>query len=484
MSARWAASTDQSTAVRRGLIQLSRGELRERAANWRFTPVHGNTISVITNSEPIEQLIATVATRSANRIPLVMDHNWRAEFVADLADYVAGSATPLGRAGVGPERGNEPAWATLSSGSTGRPRVLIRSERSWSQSFSAVSTLLELTESDCVLLPAPLSSSLSLFSVAHTLDAGATVQLPQARGVSAGDLEWATVVHCTPHALRTVIELIDGGVDHHIRVALVGGAALDENLRARATHHGIRVVGYYGAAELSFVAVDTSGDGFEAFPGVEIATRGTELWVRSPYCASGYLGSERGGFRRSADGWATVGDRVEPIAPQHDESAVQPSDSGSGGTAPRFRIVGRTDGAILTAAATVVPLDVERVLNAVPGIRDSVVLGVPNGRVGELVATVIEFEPTIDPPRLTELRVGVAGALANTHLPRLWFSMTELPRTSSGKIARAEVARALAGWQDNRHGGTRVTATGSPTTEPTTPGATDSQFTGRMTRIA
>jgi acyl-CoA synthetase (AMP-forming)/AMP-acid ligase II len=64
-------------------------------------------------------------------------------------------------------------------------------------------------------------------------------------------------------------------------------------------------------------------------------------------------------------------------------------------------------------------------------------------RVGALVAALIERNPPA--PSLSDLRRAASRELAPAHRPRLWFTGA-LPRTASGKPARAEITRrALAG---------------------------------------
>lgn len=298
---------------------------------------------------------------------------------------------------------NDVAWATLTSGTSGSARVVLRTATSWETSFDSVAELLGAEPSDRIILPAPPASSMTLFSLAHAAAGGPKAAL----GLRAqGEL-----FHGTPHHLRSVL---DDGAPPSLRAALVGGSTLDPMLRTRAEALGIRVVHYYGAAELSFVAVDT-GDGLSPFPTVDIEVRNGEVWVRSGFIASGYLGAD-GPMRRDGE-WATVGDGGE----------IQQG---------LLRVTGRSDGAILTASATVVPTDVETELRAIGGVRDAVVFGVPHPRVGAIVAALVEIEPGQDPDVLTEAR----RRLAPAQRPRRWH-YGEIPRTPSGKPAREAVLR-------------------------------------------
>lgn len=342
------------------------------------------------------------ALRAAGEVPLVGDERWpTAQWDAAAALAASTPAPPSA------------AWATLTSGSSGAPRVILRTAESWSDAFPAVSMLLDAGPDDVILLPAPPSASMTLFSLAHALGGG-----PLPAGAPAD----ATCFHGTPHALRALLE---AHTSPRLRSALVGGSHLDGGLRDRAEAAGIRVVSYYGAAELSFVAVD-HGDGLRAFPGVDLDVRDGALWVRSPFVALGYAGGE-GPLRRD-EAWATVGDRAELAN-------------------GRLRLLGRADDAILSASATIVPEEVEAALRSLPGIRDAIVFGMPRPRVGALVAAFVELDDTAT----GDLRARADAILAPAHRPRVWFR-GNLPRTASGKPARAEaVRRASCGEVDRIH---------------------------------
>ena len=407
--------TADRVAVWCGSVSVSESHLREHEGRLASTPggASGRLVPIVDENR-LRSLVTAWGVRASGGIPLLGDDRWNATHWSELCQLADGAV-------VSPDS----AWAAFTSGSSASPRVILRTERSWSASFSAVTELMELTSADCVYLPAPLSSSLSLFSVAHARSVGAAVVLPRVHSFSPADLEHATALHATPHALRTIVEALEGGgIRHRVHSALVGGAHLDIGVRERAEALGIRVVSYYGAAELSFVAVDTGGLGHRPFPGVELSVTDGELWVRSPYLASGYLGID-GALRESPGGWATVGDLVE----------VDRAD--------RLHFRGRADGAILTAAATVVPEEVESALRSIDGIEDAIVLGLANGGVGALVSVLIETTSGRAVPSVRRLREEARSRLAPSHLPRLWYWTEQLPRTPAGKPARAQIRRAI-----------------------------------------
>ena len=370
------------------------------------------------------------AVRAGGDIPLIGDDRWPQAQWEAVREQAATVPVP-----------EDAAWATLTSGTSGSPRIVLRTAASWERSFGAISALLagpgemqpptDLSDQQ-ILLPSPPASSLTLFSLAHALSGG-----PRPVQPTSPDAAGATLFHGTPQALRS---LLARDAAPQLRTALVGGSPLDASLRAEAEDRGIRIVSYYGAAELSFVAVDT-GQGLRAFPGVELAVREGELWVRSPFTAlttlPGVPQTSTGPLRLDGD-WASVGD----LASLEDG---------------QLTVHGRVDGAILTASATVIPEEVEAGLRQLPGIADALVVGLPvgdvgaGGGIGALVAAILEPEPGTDPPTARELKHLAAQRFTLSYRPRLWFHGT-LPRTASGKPARAEALRRLRAGEVERCG--------------------------------
>ncbi|WP_433235968.1 class I adenylate-forming enzyme family protein [Streptosporangium sp. CA-135522] len=397
-------------------------------------------LTAISLAEPVDLLTAVLAVDLVGATPLVCDHTWDRDQRARIMDAVAVDArvdAPLpAAAGAPPRSGALPtdrAWACFSSGSTGRPRAVVRTRASWTASFPHLSDLAGIGPDDVVLVPGPLVSSLYGFAAVHALATGATAVVPGRWPAAslAADLRRSTVVHLVPHRLPAVLEAL-GQSAGPLRTAVVGGAALDADRRALAVDAGVNVVSYYGASELSFVAVDADGSGLRPFPGVEVEVRAAagqplgEVWARSPWLAEGYLADATGPLRRDADGWMTVGDVAEPYRP---------------GEVLRLR--GRGDGAIQTGGATVVPEDVEEVLRRIPGVGDIVVVGSPHPHLGAVVTAILEAEGASPPPRAA-LEAAARGGLDAAQRPRRWYAVQSLPRTPAGKPARGLVAARLA----------------------------------------
>ncbi len=317
------------------------------------------------------------------------------------------------------------AWLELrTSGTTDRPRTVVRSLASWEDSFEHLSLAAGTTAEDRVLVPAPPTGSMFAFAIAHTAHLGADVVTLRRWSVRDAEAALAscTVAHLTPAMLAGLLERDLG----RLRTVVCAGSSLPDAVRARASAAGVQVVDYYGAAELSFVAI-RSGARLAPFPRVEVEVRDSVVWARSPWLCEGYAPGQTGPLRRDAEGWATVGDRG-----RMDEH---------GG----LHVLGRDD-TVSTGGATVVCADVEAVLRSCAGVIDAAVVGTPHSHLGELLEAVV-VAPIV--PDLAVVRSEAAPLLSDTHVPRRWHHWTALPLTPAGKVDRREVTRRLVVAQES-----------------------------------
>ncbi|MER7010793.1 AMP-binding protein [Saccharopolyspora sp. NPDC000359] len=320
-----------------------------------------------------------------------------------------------------------PFYLPTTSGSSGRPKVLVRSRRSWLRSFDALG--LDLEPRDRVLVPGPLSSSLFLFGALHALHGGADVHLLDRWSApdAAAAARHSTVVHLVPAMLSALLSTLERDpvlrAECGLRVVVCGGARVDQQIEERLGKvlPGCELVEYYGSAEHSLIAVRRGG---RLRPVVDVEVRDCELWVRSELSFDGYLDDGVIVPPRTDRGWSAVGDR----AILHDDGSLE--------------VLGRASAVINTGGRLVGAEEVESVLRGADGVRDVLVAATPHPRFGELVTAVVEVDPA-RPPSRRDLRARARHSLEPAKRPRRWLSVRELPRTASGKPARALVADQL-----------------------------------------
>jgi fatty-acyl-CoA synthase len=143
-----------------------------------------------------------------------------------------------------------------------------------------------------------------------------------------------------------------------------------------------------------------------------------ELHVSSPALVRGYWNDEQATERAFADGWYHTGD----LGWMDDAGYV-------------YMVDRRTD-LIISGGMNVYPSEVEAVINQLPFIRESAVVGIPHPRWGTGVAAIV-VPVAMDPPRSAELIEFCRASIASYKKPLKVFAVAELPRTSTGKIRRA-----------------------------------------------
>ncbi|HEX7440451.1 MAG TPA: malonyl-CoA synthase [Caldimonas sp.] len=119
----------------------------------------------------------------------------------------------------------------------------------------------------------------------------------------------------------------------------------------------------------------------------------------------------------SADGWFKTGD-------------VGTLDANG-----RLTIVGRSKDVVISGGFNVYPAEVESVLNEMPGVAESAVIGVPHPDFGEAMVAVVVGRPGAEPDA-TALIAGLKTRIANFKVPKQVFVVPELPRNTMGKVQK------------------------------------------------
>jgi len=98
-------------------------------------------------------------------------------------------------------------------------------------------------------------------------------------------------------------------------------------------------------------------------------------------------------------------------------------------------IVGRSKDLVISGGYNVYPKEIELLLDEMPGVEESAVIGVPHPDFGEAVTAVIVSKKGA---QLTEEHVitHVKGKLANFKIPKRVHFVAELPRNAMGKVQK------------------------------------------------
>jgi long-chain acyl-CoA synthetase len=319
-----------------------------------------------------------------------------------------GGDAPLG-AGPG-------TFETLTGGSTGAPRRILRNVASWTGSFAVNAGLFGIGPGVRVAVAGRLSHSLALYGALEGMHLGAEVHLLDGlrpdRAAMALRERGVAVIYATPAQLRMIV---DAGADWPgVARVIVGGSKLDPVLRAALGRvaPGAHVTEFYGAAETSFITIaddDTpEGSVGRAYPGVEIDLRDRVIRVRSPYLFSGYVGDAGGAVWK--DGWLSVGEmgRME---------------------AGYLYLSGRAGRMVTIADQNVFPEEIETFLAGLPGVVHVAVIPRADAARGHVIEAVMQG----DPAQTAAIMAAARARLGPLVAPRAIRWVAEWPLLPSGK---------------------------------------------------
>ncbi len=322
-----------------------------------------------------------------------------------------------------------------TSGTTGRPKGAMLSQANILANGIALSQFWRFTSDDVLLHAVPLFHSHGLFvSLSCTLLSGSSlILIPKfAAEEVAALLPAATVFMGVPtmYSRLAAHRALGPAQCRGVRLFACGSAPLSPADYAAFTRRtGRPIVERYGMSE---TAINTStpldgpfqpGSVGVALPGVELriqAAPGAEgpIHVRGPHVFGGYWNQPaQTAAVLQPDGWFDTGDL------------------GRLDTAGVLTLVGRAKDLIISGGYNVYPIEVERVLQDLPGVAEAAVVGLPHPDYGEAVTAILV------PAAGAELRepaviAAVRDRLAAYKAPKRVMLTDALPRNPIGKVQK------------------------------------------------
>ena len=342
---------------------------------------------------------------------------------------------------------DDPAAMLYTSGTTGRSKGAVLSVRNLVSNAHALIEAWRFSPEDVLVHVLPVFHVHGLFVALHcAFGVGAVVRFHARFDAEAvlGDLARGTVLMGVPTHYHRLLALpgLDRQACARMRLFTSGSAPLPAaEHQAFAERTGHRIVERYGMTETMILTSNPyDGDrvagtvGFP-LPGVELRVvddsgrpappgePGT-VEVKGPGVFLGYWDrpdATAASFR--ADGWFVTGD------------------IGSLDEQGRLTLAGRSSDLIIAGGFNVYSTEVELVLDALPGVAESAVVGVPDPDLGEQVVAVVvpAAGTTVDP----ETVLAGCGDLARFKRPRRVVVVDELPRNAMGKVLKAALREQL-----------------------------------------
>lgn len=369
-------------------------------------------------------------------------HWW---LVEEGGDRWVERASGRGRAATDPAEEPTAAWI-LTSGSTGVPRAVALSHGNLEAVNRASAERLGLEAGQRWLASLSLGHVGGLALVHRALLTGSALEVLPAfdAGTLLGLAGSGRVTHASlvPTMLLQVVEALEGAVGspalESLRCLLVGGAACPAELFARARALGLPVALTYGLTQASSQVATAypgeSSDGGVGPPldGVEVRVGDDdEILVRGPTVALGYVqvgGGAEPGFDPSP---ATPGAaRLQPVTDP--DGWLHTGDRGRLDSRGWLHVLGRKDRRIVSGGVNVEPAEVEDFLRSLDGVRDAVVVGLPDPRWGQTVAALVQGSGSGNPTEAW-IRTRCAEGLQPAKRPRVIRVRDQVPLNPNGK---------------------------------------------------
>jgi malonyl-CoA/methylmalonyl-CoA synthetase len=319
-----------------------------------------------------------------------------------------------------------------TSGTTGRPKGAMLTRANLASNAVALMNAWSITAEDVLIHALPIFHVHGLFIAINSLTAaGATMlfrpkfdpedviaQMPRATmlmGVPTFYTRLLNTPAFTREAAATMRLFISGSAPllaetHRQFEARTGHAILERygmtetGINTSNPYHGERIAGTVGLP----------------LPGVDVRISDAEgdiggIEVRGPNVFAGYWRNpEKTAAEFREGGWFVTGDLGKIDAQGY------------------VHIIGRGKDLIVTGGYNVYPKEVEDAIDALPGVSESAVIGVPHDDFGEAVVAVVVGTGLDQATMLSQLRT----RLAAYKLPKAIHIVGELPRNTMGKVQK------------------------------------------------
>ncbi len=331
-----------------------------------------------------------------------------------------------------------------TSGTTGRSKGAMLSHGNLLSNAQTLLGIWSYQPDDVLIHALPIFHVHGLFVALHTmfLNASKTIFLPKfdaAQVISL--LPQSTILMGVPTFYTRVLAepALDRKVVANMRLFISGSAPLlSETHKAFEARTGMRILERYGMTEAGMITSNpidgerVAGTVGVPLPGVELRISNTDgqdaahgepgvIEIRGPNVFMGYWRNpEKTAEDIRSDGWFITGD----VATEDSEG--------------RITIVGRAKDLIISGGYNIYPKEIEDVIDAVPGVAESAVIGVPHADFGETVVAVIVADEKIQPV----IQAAIEANLARFKHPKKLQFVYSLPRNAMGKVQKAALRKA------------------------------------------
>ena len=340
-----------------------------------------------------------------------------------------------------------------TSGSTGRPKGVMLTHLNIVSAATSITTYLENRPDDIILSVLPLSFDYGLYQVLMAFKVGGTVVLERSFTYPYRIIELLNQEHVTGFPIVPTISAVLLQLDlsalrfPELRYITNTAAALptDHIRRLRDLFPDVKIFSMYGLTECKRVSY-LPPDQIDVRPtSVGRGMPNEEVYVvddtgrRVPAGTVGELVVRGSNVMKGYWELPEETDRMLKPGPLPGEKVLHTGDLFRMDEEGYLYFVGRKDDIIKTRGEKVSPREVEDVLHAMPGVAEAAVIGVPDDILGEAIKAVVRPQEGVSLTAEEVIR-WCSLKLENFMVPKFVDFQGELPKTSTGKISKRELA--------------------------------------------
>jgi malonyl-CoA/methylmalonyl-CoA synthetase len=342
---------------------------------------------------------------------------------------------------VVPRASSDLAAILYSSGTTGKPKGVMLSHGNLAANAAALHAAWSFGPDDVLLHALPLFHVHGLFVALNTVLLNGTGMIFHSKFNADDvirDLPHATVFMGVPtyYVRLAAHPRLSPEIVRNVRLFLSGSAPLlDETFKSFAARTGKQIVERYGMTEAVIITSADVNKPRQAgsvgwpLPGTTLrivdgdnrdVPRGEtgEIQIKSASLFQGYWRKpEKTAEDFTADGFFKTGD----LARFASDGMVN--------------IVGRAKDMMISGGYNVYPKEIEAVIDALPGVAESAVVGMPHPDFGEAGLAVVTMNAGAGLD-MDAVRISLKDALANYKVPKMIVVADTLPRNAMGKVQK------------------------------------------------
>ncbi|MEX0684899.1 MAG: AMP-binding protein [Balneolales bacterium] len=247
------------------------------------------------------------------------------------------------------------------------------------------------------------------------------------------------IVSLVPTMLKRLLDVENFKPNPNLKALFLGGGPISQNLLEIAHDKGLPIVTSYGMTETcgmiaaqKYKPENAESTGF-TLEGNEIKIQDDKgqtaqtgasglILVKGPQVFDGYTDEENNRESFDEEGWFRTGD------------------FGSMDSKGCLTVEARRTDLIISGGENVSPYEIETMINALPGVLESAVTGVPDEEWGQKIVALITFEMA-ELEDIDQVTTSLKQMLPPYKIPKSILSVKSLPKTSLGKLQREEIRK-------------------------------------------